>query len=58
MANITKFNLNLVPVIEMTTENIGGQRHYVLPNGKKYKSVTTIISERSDKTHLIEWQNK
>jgi genome maintenance exonuclease 1 len=43
----------------LTTENIGGQRHYVLPDGlTKLKSVTTILSEKMDKTALNEWKNR
>jgi genome maintenance exonuclease 1 len=45
--------------VELTTETIDGQRHYVLPDGvTKLKSVTTIISEKSDKTALYEWRKK
>lgn len=35
---------------------IDGQRHYVTPTGEKYKSVTTILGERLDKTALHEWR--
>jgi len=45
--------------VELTTETIDGQRHYVLPDGiTKLKSVTTIISEKSDKTALYEWRKR
>jgi genome maintenance exonuclease 1 len=45
--------------VELTTENINGQRHYVLPDGvTKLKSVTTIIGERTDKTALLEWKKR
>ena len=27
---------------ELKTENINGKRHYVIPNGEKYPSVTTV----------------
>lgn len=54
-----KFKHNFVPFVELTTETIDGQRHYVLPDGvTKLKSVTTIISEKSDKTALYEWRKK
>lgn len=53
------FKHNLVPFTELTTENINGQRHYVLPDGiTKLKSVTTILSERLDKTALLEWKKR
>lgn len=48
-----------VPYVELTTETISGQRHYVLPDGvTKLKSVTTVLSEKMDKTALIEWKNR
>lgn len=54
-----KFKHNLVPYVELKTETILGQRYYVLPDGHtKLKSVTTIISEKSDKTALFEWKKR
>ena len=54
-----KFKHNLVSFTELTTENIEGQRHYVLPDGAtKLKSVTTILGERLDKTGLLEWRKR
>lgn len=54
-----KFKHNFVPFTELNTETINGQRHYVLPDGlTKLKSVTTIISEKTDKTALLEWRKK
>ena len=51
------FKHKFVPTVELTTETIDGQRHYVLPDGvTKLKSVTTIIGERTDKTALLEWR--
>jgi genome maintenance exonuclease 1 len=56
---VKKFKHNFVPFVELTTETIDGQRHYVLPDGEtKLKSVTTIISEKSDKTALYEWRKR
>jgi genome maintenance exonuclease 1 len=56
---VKKFKHNFVPFVELTTETIDGQRHYVLPDGiTKLKSVTTIISEKSDKTALYEWRKR
>ena len=34
--------------IELTTETIKGKRFYVLPDGKKYPSITTVLSERGN----------
>lgn len=51
------FKHKFVPYVELTTENINGQRHYVMPDGlTKLKSVTTILSEKMDKTALMEWK--
>ena len=51
------FKHRFVPFAELTTETINGQRHYVLPDGvTKLKSVTTILSEKTDKTALMEWK--
>ena len=50
------FTHSLVKPIELHTVMIEGKRHYVLPNGRKYKSVTTILDERTDKTALYEWR--
>jgi genome maintenance exonuclease 1 len=56
---VKKFKHNFVPFVELTTETIDGKRHYVLPDGTtKLKSVTTIISEKSDKTALYEWRKR
>ena len=53
------FKHNFVPTVELATETIDGQRHYVLPDGvTKLKSVTTIIGERTDKTALMEWRKR
>ena len=54
-----KFKHNFVPFVELETETINGQRHYVLPDGvTKLKSVTTILGEKSDKKALLEWRKK
>jgi ATP-dependent exoDNAse (exonuclease V) beta subunit len=37
---------------------IDGKRHYVTPEGGKYKSVTTILDEKLDKTALFEWRKR
>lgn len=52
------FKHNLVDEIEIETKNIDGIRYYVLPNGERFRSVTTVISEASDKTALLEWRKK
>ena len=52
------FEHSFFPKIELERVVIDGARHYITPEGKKYKSVTTILSEKSDKTHLIEWRKR
>lgn len=53
-----KFVHNMVSPIDLDTQNIDGKRHYVLPNGEKFKSVTTVLSEKLDKTALLEWRKR
>lgn len=50
------FNLELVEPIVLGEEYIDGKRHYVLEDGTKLKSVTTVLSEKSDKTFLEKWK--
>ena len=38
-------------------ENAAGARRYLTPDGRAVASVTTILSETADKSHLIEWRN-
>ena len=38
--------------------NSTGERLYTTPEGQKYPSVTTVISTMSDKSWLVEWQNR
>ena len=52
------FEHSFFPNIQLERVVIDGARHYITPEGRKYKSVTTILSEKSDKTHLIEWRKR
>ena len=58
MASRKIFRHNLVPEIDITTETIDGKRYYVLPSGEKFRSVTTVLSDKLDKTALLEWRKK
>ena len=58
MATRKIFKHNFVPEIDITTENIDGKRYYVLPDGSKFRSVTTVLSDKLDKTALLEWRKK
>lgn len=53
-----KFKHNLVQPIKLTQTNIDGKRYYLLPNGEKYKSVTTILGEKLDKSALHKWRKR
>jgi genome maintenance exonuclease 1 len=53
------FKHQFVPVVDLITETIDGQRHYVLEDGvTKLKSVTTILGEKTDKSVLLEWRKR
>ncbi len=41
--------------IELKTETIKGKRFYVLPDGKKYPSITTVLSERGNEG-ITKWR--
>ena len=45
------------PELEQITQD-NGIRHYVTPHNKYVPSVTTIISEMSDKSFLIDWRDR
>lgn len=54
-----QFKHNFVEQYDLQTETIDGKRHYILPDGvTKLKSVTTVLSEKLDKTSLLEWRKK
>jgi genome maintenance exonuclease 1 len=42
----------------MQTTSIDGKRYYVMPDGRKFRSVTTVLSDKLDKTALLEWRKK
>lgn len=52
------FNHKFVTETELGEEYIDGKRHYVLPDGTKFRSVTTILGEKKDKTFLNEWKKR
>ena len=59
MSSRKTFNHKLVPVFNLERTTIEGQRYYLLPDGvTKLKSVTTVLSEKLDKTALLEWKAK
>jgi genome maintenance exonuclease 1 len=59
MAHRKIFKHNFVAEVDdigMDYEN--GKRYYFLPNGQRFRSVTTVISEKADKSFLIEWRKR
>lgn len=52
------FKHNLLPTIDVTEEYVDGKRYYVLPNGRKYPSVTTVISRKMPKDGIKAWREK
>ena len=47
-----------VPEIDLKDQFVDGKRYYFLPDGRKFKSVTTIIGEKTDKKGLMEWRKR
>ena len=52
------FDYQQLAEIELTTTQIEGKRFYVHPDGSKFKSVTTILGERTDKSGILEWRKR
>ena len=51
-----KFNHYASSLLDLKTENVDGKRHYVTPDGNKYISITTLLSNLS-KAGIQEWRN-
>lgn len=58
MATRKIFKHNFVPEVPLTEEYINGKRYYVLPDGQKFRSVTTVLNEKFPKTGLMEWRKR
>ena len=54
MKNFNHFHSSL---LDLKTENIDGKRHYVTPDGNKYISITTLLSNLS-KAGIQKWRNR
>jgi genome maintenance exonuclease 1 len=52
------FRHMFVPEFQLNDQIIDGKRYYFLPDGRKFKSVTTIIGEKKDNTSLLEWRKR
>lgn len=56
-----KFNRDLLPRQEIFQDNSGKYRHYITPDGRRYPSVTSILSKTASekkKQGLIEWRKR
>ena len=51
------FNHVQTSLPEVTTETINRKRFYVTPEGEKYPSITTVLSNRK-KEGLFEWRKR
>jgi hypothetical protein len=51
------FDLDLIELPKLLQIN-GPKRYYQIPSGKKYPSVTTILSAMSDKSGLDRWRER
>ena len=52
--NFTHVPLPTKP-IELTTQTIKGKRFYILPDGQKYPSITTVLSDRGN-AGILKWR--
>jgi hypothetical protein len=52
------FEHNLVKHIDLQDKIVDGKRYYYLPNGERFKSVTTVLSEKLDKSALERWKKR
>ena len=51
------FNHYASSLLDLKTENVDGKRHYVTPDGNKYISITTLLSNLS-KAGIQKWRNR
>ena len=54
---MTQFKVDLIDLPELVRHD-GEVRLYETPDGKKYPSVTTVLSAMADKSHLIAWRKR
>ena len=51
------FNHHASFLLDLKTENVDGKRHYVTPDGNKYISITTLLSNLS-KAGIQKWRER
>ena len=54
---MNKFNHYASSLLDLKTENVDGKRHYVTPDGNKYISITTLLSNLS-KAGIQKWRER
>jgi len=54
---MTFLHENILDDIELSTTNENGKRCYITPDGQKYPSITTVLSEYK-KEGIIEWRKR
>ena len=52
-----KFNHYDSSLLDLKTENIDGKRHYITPDGNRYVSITTLLSNLS-KAGIQKWRER
>ena len=52
-----KFNHYDSSLLDLKTENVDGKRHYITPDGNRYVSITTLLSNLS-KAGIQKWRNR
>jgi len=52
-----KFNHYASSLLDLKTENVDGKRHYVTPDGNKYISITSLLSNLS-KAGIQKWRER
>ena len=52
-----KFNHYASSLLDLKIENVDGKRHYVTPDGNKYISITTLLSELS-REGISRWRKR
>ena len=52
-----KFNHYASSLLDLKTENIDGKRHYITPDGNRYVSITTLLSNLS-KAGIQKWRER
>lgn len=52
------FNHNFVTEVPITSVTTEEGRYYTIEDGSRFRSVTTVLNEKLDKTGLIEWKKR